>query len=632
MAFCFAFRSLICIFAAMKRLGYVLMAALPLMICLLLGGCGDNPRAVSLLTRADSLMADRPEAALQLLDSCEAEVAAWPESQQMRFHLLHAKAQNKAYVPFSSDSVMTVVVDYYDRHGTNNEQVEAHYLLGCVYRDLGEAPKALSAFHDAVECADTTAVDCDYKTLCRVYAQMATILRRIQLPYETLEEANNGKKMSLKAEDNQMILDCEMLKAEAYYLMGETDSVISISESVSRKYLQYGDTMYSMIVLKPAILGYINKGLLDSAKETMNTYERLLTDKPNNIVAYTKKNFNIIKVLYYLQCHQYDSAYFYNQKASYVASTPEERLNVLRGFSQYYIGIGEVDSALKYTDLYVSTDDSVYRTSVRENFAKMQALYNYERNQHKAEQAEFELSELQNRIVGAAFLITTLIMLFFLYVKRKREKMRREYQELNTKYVESLSKYTASKKESELLKEAKEADELLIIQLQHEKAVDADTISKLNRKIERNKAKIRQNAEELQKQASAIAEFQKDKRRPDQWNMEEGLFNLPLLSHLHANIAKGKQPSDSQLNEVLELTNSMLPTFVPQIQELYPSINRANLLFCIFTKLRFINSERAVIFNLSSQSVTNRCAFLYEKLTKKKGGAGDFEAEIQKIG
>ena len=217
-------------------------------------------------------------------------------------------------------------------------------------------------------------------------------------------------------------------------------------------------------------------------------------------------------------------------------------------------------------------------------------------------------------------------------VRRKREKMRREYQELNTKYVESLSKYTASKKESELLKEAKEADELLIIQLQHEKAVDADTISKLNRKIERNKAKIRQNAEELQKQASAIAEFQKDKRRPDQWNMEEGLFNLPLLSHLHANIAKGKQPSDSQLNEVLELTNSMLPTFVPQIQELYPSINRANLLFCIFTKLRFINSERAVIFNLSSQSVTNRCAFLYEKLTKKKGGAGDFEAEIQKIG
>lgn len=195
-----------------------------------------------------------------------------------------------------------------------------------------------------------------------------------------------------------------------------------------------------------------------------------------------------------------------------------------------------------------------------------------------------------------------------------------------------MNQYTASKNETELLKEAKESDELLISQLRQEKAVDAETISKLTQKVERNKAKIKKNEEELRKQASAIAEFQKDKKRPDQWDMEDGLFNLPLLSRLHASIAKGRQPSDRQLDEIIDLTNSMLPMFIPRIQELYPTINHVNLLFCIFTKLRFINSERAVIFNISYQSVTNRCAFLYEKLTGKKGGAGDFEAEIQKMG
>jgi len=64
---------------------------------------------------------------------------------------LHAKAQNKAYVPFTSDTMMNATVDYYDRNGTANEQMETHYLLGCVYRDLSDAPKALSAYHDAVE-------------------------------------------------------------------------------------------------------------------------------------------------------------------------------------------------------------------------------------------------------------------------------------------------------------------------------------------------------------------------------------------------------------------------------------------------------------------------------------------------
>ena len=615
----------------MKPFVHFLSVAVLCVACLL-SGCGDNPRATALLSRADSLMASRPDSALQLLDSCEAEATVWPESQQMRHRLLQAKARNKAYVPFTSDSVMTVVADYYDRNGTANEQMEAHYLLGCVYRDLGEAPQALAAYHDAVECADTTAADCDYALLSRVHAQMASLLIRIQLPYETLDEAHNAEKTGVRAGDSLMMLDGKMQKAYAYFLIGNLDSVISISEFVSKRYLQYGDTLYSLIALKSVTIGYIKKEMLEPARTAMNAYERLLTDKPNNIVAYSKKNFNLIKAQYYLKCHQYDSAYHYNQLANSLAVTPEERLNVLRGFSHYYIGIGEADSALKYTDLYVSTDDSIYRTSVRENFAKMQALYNYERNQRKAEHMQHQLSGLRYRFTVVAFVFITLVASFLFYVKRKKEKMGREYQELNTRYVESLNQYTASKNETELLKEAKESDELLISKLRQEKAVDAETISKLTQKVERNKAKIKKNEEELRKQASAIAEFQKDKKRPDQWDMEDGLFNLPLLSRLHASIAKGRQPSDRQLDEIIELTNSMLPMFIPRIQELYPTINHVNLLFCIFTKLRFINSERAVIFNISYQSVTNRCAFLYEKLTGKKGGAGDFETEIQKMG
>ena len=617
----------------MKQLVCLFSLAVLLISCLLLGSCGDNSRATALLFRADSLMADRPDSALQILDGCEAEVAAWPESQQMRHRLLQAKARNKAYVPFTSDSVMTIVVDYYDHHGTANEQMEAHYLLGCVYRDLGEAPKALSAYHDAVECADTTAADCDYALLARLHAQMASLLNDMQLPYEAIDEASVAVENSCRAGDSLMTLGSQMLKANAYYLIGNTDSVIYISEFISKKYLSHRDTIYSLISLKPAIVGYISLGILDSAKRVMDNYERLLVDNTNNnIVSYSKRNFNVIKAQYYLQRHQYDSAYHYYQQARFLAETPDEIINVVRGFSRYYIGVGRADSALKYTDLYVSTDDSVYRTSVRENFAKMHSLYNYEHHQRKAEKAEHQLLELHYRFVVVAFVAIILISLFLLYVKRRRAKMLKEYQELNTKYVASLNQYALNKKETELLKEAKESDELLIHQLQCEKAIDADTISKLTRKVERKKEKIRQNEDDLRKQAKAIAEFQKDKKRPDQWNMEEGLFNLPLLSHLHASISRGRQPSDSQLDEIIELTNSMLPTFIPRIQELYPTINHTNLLFCVFTKLRFINSERAVIFNMTYQSVTNRCAFLYKKFTGKKGGAGDFEAEIQKIG
>ena len=92
----------------MKRLVYVFPLVALLISCLLLGGCSDNSRATALLSCADSLMADRPDSALQILDGCETEVTAWPESQQMRHRLLQAKGRNKAYIPFTSDSVMTL--------------------------------------------------------------------------------------------------------------------------------------------------------------------------------------------------------------------------------------------------------------------------------------------------------------------------------------------------------------------------------------------------------------------------------------------------------------------------------------------------------------------------------------------
>ena len=97
---------------------------------------------------------------------------------QMRGALLQAKEQNQAYIPFTTDSVLREVVAYYDRHGTPNDRLLARYLLGCVYRDLHEAPIALITWEDAIACADTTAADCDYATLFRVYGQMAEVYFR----------------------------------------------------------------------------------------------------------------------------------------------------------------------------------------------------------------------------------------------------------------------------------------------------------------------------------------------------------------------------------------------------------------------------------------------------------------------
>ena len=57
--------------------------------------------------------------------------------ERMQEELLCARRMNKEYIDFTTDSVMKEVAAYYDRHGSPNERMEAHYLLGCAYRDTG---------------------------------------------------------------------------------------------------------------------------------------------------------------------------------------------------------------------------------------------------------------------------------------------------------------------------------------------------------------------------------------------------------------------------------------------------------------------------------------------------------------
>ena len=90
-------------------------------------------------------------------------LSACVENGKYRAVLDEADSMNHAYIPITSDSLLKEATAYFDSHGTPNERIRAHYLLGCADRDMGEAPRAIETWQDAVNCADTTATDCDYK-------------------------------------------------------------------------------------------------------------------------------------------------------------------------------------------------------------------------------------------------------------------------------------------------------------------------------------------------------------------------------------------------------------------------------------------------------------------------------------
>ena len=61
-------------------------------------------------------------------------------------------------------------------------RLQLEELERCRHADWGEMPQALNAYNDAADRADTTATDCDYRTLSRVHAQTAQLYYSQLLP------------------------------------------------------------------------------------------------------------------------------------------------------------------------------------------------------------------------------------------------------------------------------------------------------------------------------------------------------------------------------------------------------------------------------------------------------------------
>ena len=97
------------------------------------------------------------------------------DGSEQRLLLEELERHNRADSLMTNDSLALSLAYWFDRHGTSNEQMRAHYILGRTYADLGETSQAILSYQDAIDRADTTARDCDYYTLCRVYSQMAVL-------------------------------------------------------------------------------------------------------------------------------------------------------------------------------------------------------------------------------------------------------------------------------------------------------------------------------------------------------------------------------------------------------------------------------------------------------------------------
>ena len=522
--------------------------------------------------------------AMLLLFGCTGE-----DSSQMHEALMQAKAQNENFEPFTTDSTMLRVVDYYDSHGSANEQMLAHYLLGCVYRDLGDAPRALECYYDAISCADTTDVKCDFQRLSRIYGQMADLFHAQRSPQFEKEAELNAIHMAWKAKDTLAALNFYAHLADVYDLIGKTDSALFISQDACKLLKEYGFEKYAYGFLPSQIAIYLAKGNYAKAKKMTEIFEREsgFFDAHGNI-SNGKEIYYYTKGLCNYGINRIDSALFWYKKLLNQANDIGHYENAYKGLIEVYHKLGMPDSVMKYAQLFANANDSACLISSAEEINRANALYNYNTSRRQAD-AMKQKAERYKYTITIGSILAIIAVLFAIYIIiRYRRNAKKEFLELNTRYFETLDKYNQSEKDLRMLN---------------------DDINKFKTEKEKENESLRQ----------ALALYTNSNEIKEEWDAEKYLLNCDMIKHLHNLTCKGACATDTEFGRLIELTSHHLSTFHDYITAPKHSLSEREIIVCILIKLRFTPSEIAVLLECSKQVVSNIRTNINHKLFYQEG-------------
>ena len=575
-----------------------------LLILLILASCAGNRKYDDLMQRADSIMNvndDSAKVAIRMLDGVKSQLPEFSKSQKMRYELLRHKAMNKACITFTSDSVMKEVVDYYDHHGSANERMLANYVLGCVYRDMHEAPMALEYYNKATEQADTTAADCDYGTLYRVYSQMGFLFSKQYLPYQLLDAFGKAEKYAYLAKDTLNAIINYQNRENAYSYLGNKDSVIAINLHAATMFKQIGNNYAAAIAFGCNYNYYVEKEDTLNALKTFKAY--FSTGYEGNSEYEDSKAYVLCqKGTYYMFTAQLDSAYNNLQQSLRLCKSYSIKAATTKALAQYYAKVNQPAMAMKYALQSSEYNDSDLIGARKTQLQQVKAMYDYGRNQEIARRAELKAkrSTQMNYMIVFACVV---LFLFLSYVYRKQLALKKK-------------RIAASKLVYEdcLLK---------LKRLQEEKA---QLVAEKDKKLAQI---ITEKENAISKLVSEIHDIQNRYSLSSMSDAYLVLKNSSIYKKIQCIEAHPlEEMTEEDWTELADTVEELIPNFIPMLKN---RVSDRDYRICLLIRLGIPASLMARLLNLSDAAISKSRKTMLKKLCEKVGKPKEFDEYVLHI-
>jgi len=517
-------------------------------ILLLLGitGCRKHYPVAEKLLQAETVMNEYPDSALNLLKGIE-QPELQTREHHARYALLYSQALDKNYIDLTSDSLISIAVDYYKDRDDVRAKFFSFYYLGRIYTNANNPTQATLAYMEAEQLVDE--LGDDYATGL-LYNQMGTIYRDYYDFPKALESYRLSTEHYHKA-DKPLHKFYGMLSQSAIYkTMGkEIDSYYILYNTLTEaRKNNYPSIVRSCLGELITLCLKMNK-----QEEAVSFYNDLIN---HYSIAQMNSSFYASLSLLMAREKNFEKTRLYMNEAWKRTRTQSDSINL------YYIKAQVEQLSSSYQEAYSDLKQSItlQNRSVREALQQPILTTQLDFLRQKMELQKYKAqSEKQMRIIGVVLTILLAVAAVYavsVYIKRQREK-----------YLKQIRKQVAR---IELLKDEKNGME--------------EEVRKLNQLL-------LQGGELKDELMQAKGE----------WTRLEDIRALELYTRLRQDPSLYNPSAD--YDALLRWVDIASVRFAERLQESYPRLNISEITLCCLVRMGYSPSQMAEILHVKIPTV-----------------------------
>ena len=371
----------------------------------LLTGCsgkraGEHPLAE--LVRAESVMFDRPDSALHILEAMPMPSARRDKENHALWCLLVTQAQYKQVMTIPSDSLVRMAYDYYKPTDNARRKAMSALYMGNINYELGNIEDAIQYYLEGKTEVEKTD---DYKTGFLIMSSLADLYLFRDLADYALDACTKAYDYAVKDSNKRYQMASLKFLARCHCIADELPKAIEIYQKCSEIALEFGSTGYYYQIQSELALVYTNSGEAQKSQDLVKSF-------PKKFYPLLLAGTN------YFRLNQYDSAYYYLNKALntdnvYTKKETYRNLYRLGDIPQYRKYLKTYcDSLLFYTDSVMSLDKGKEIISYKEKYDHQKLITEQQR-------LKLEKAEAQRMLfIITICLIVVIAVVAYLYQKR----------------------------------------------------------------------------------------------------------------------------------------------------------------------------------------------------------------------